>query len=85
MSLSREYTPRRRLVMTLVMWLLLGGTVGLAAWVSRYPAAPRGAGGMTLTEDEYRQIVRELRRHVIAPHEPPATAPSERPSTRPAP
>lgn len=38
MPFPREYTPRKRWIMTLAMWLVLAGTLGLAAMLSRAPA-----------------------------------------------
>jgi hypothetical protein len=41
MALNREYTPARRMAMTVVMWGILAATVGLAVLSSRYPVEPR--------------------------------------------
>jgi hypothetical protein len=45
MPFPREYTPRRRWIMTLVMWGVLAGTLGLAAVISRSPASANVALG----------------------------------------
>jgi hypothetical protein len=37
MPFPRDYTPRRRWIMTAVMWLIFAGTLGLAAVISRLP------------------------------------------------
>lgn len=48
MPFPREYTPRRRWIMTAVMWLIFLGTLGMAAAIAYRPALGSFGGNVSL-------------------------------------